>query len=495
MKKGITRRDALKLSGLTLGGLALGGAAAGKAEAAPGDHPIDPMKRNDLMKSLLPYYPGRETLGADEMRITFMGTSPIPRLAQECSSVFVEVGGGPDGTAADQFVFDCGSGVIAKYNAMGIPMRNMNKIFLTHLHGDHMSDLTHIYCFGPAQDRKTPLFIWGPGPSGLTDPTPPHYTYTDDGLNVFCQKFRDIMRWHTESFSFGATSYSDYTAIKQADWGLPVDPKPVVPSTGPPDPTDADGYAIDGYSIVPIELNWQNKGAEPNPNDNVAYDNPTTGVRITHFPAIHTRKGSISYKLEWKAKGLSMIFSGDTKPNTDMIAQASGVTVLVHEMVVPAEIWAAKNLGLRKPPKDQTDPTWVKGLDYATNVQNSSHTPQGAFGYLLSQMDPPPKLAVATHFQATDDTIHSAFKSIRNHYSKGDVTIAADFMVISVTPDRITKRRAVVEDYAWYPVADTSHPTNPSKYHNDDGTPDPTAQIDPTDGIDPGPNTYDSSGY
>ena len=47
----------------------------------------------------------------------------------------------------------------------------------------------------------------------------------------------------------------------------------------------------------------------------------TTGVKITHFPVIHCRKGSIGYKLEWK--GLSMIYTGDTKPEHISIEQAN----------------------------------------------------------------------------------------------------------------------------------------------------------------------------
>ena len=61
----------------------------------------------------------------------------------------------------------------------------------------------------------------------------------------------------------------------------------------------------DAYAMVPIELDWSKVGG-------VAYDNKETGVRITHFPVIHCRKGSIACKLEWN--GLSMIFAGDTRP-------------------------------------------------------------------------------------------------------------------------------------------------------------------------------------
>ena len=501
MGNGITRREALKLSGLTLGSMAIGVAAAGSTAVA-GDcvqQELDPMTHNDFVKNLPTVCPGTETLGAGEMRITFVGTSFLPRLAQECNSIFVEVGGGSNGEALDQFVFDCGSGVVAKYNALGIPMRNMNKIFLTHLHGDHMSDLTHIYCFGPAQDRKSPLFIWGPGPSFLTDPNSGH-VYDDDGLNMYCQKFRDMLRWHTESFSFLPTRYKDstgYDPLTPTYWNLPVQPFPVVPAIGPPDPTNDQGYALDGYSIVPVQLDWTKNGTAQ-ADDNIAYKNDATGVKITHFPVIHARKGSVGYKLEWN--GLSMIFTGDTRPSYELIRQASGVTVLIHEMVVPAEVWASKNLGYRTPSAAYADPGYQQALSVAQAVQASSHTPQGALGYILSQISPSPKLAVATHFQATDDTIKSATKSIRNHYPQGDVLITSDLVVLNVTSAGITKRRAVVNDHAWYPLAKISGGLAEAKYHDDQGNMAPTAQIDTTNVIPAGTDihgnpTYDASGY
>ncbi len=429
----------LKLSGSTLGGLALGGSLSSFG-SPPKKEGTDPSEKNSLFDAL-PVFPLGEKLDPNEMRITFLGTSCIPRLSQECNSVFVEVGSG------DQFVFDLGTGVAAKYNAMGIPMSKMNKIFLTHLHGDHMSDLTHIYCFGPAEDRKSPLYIWGPTRSDFTytDPEGNVRGPYDDGTRDFCERFRAMNRWHSESFSFGATSNQGNPLPPDIMklWGLQA--VPVQVSDDDPD---------DGYAIFPIELDWTKYGDKD--GDNIAYKNDTTQVKITHFPAIHCRRGSISYKLEWN--GLSMIFSGDTKPNYDMIHQAGGVDVLVHEMVMPAYVWALKNSGM-----SPEDPDFVKAYNYAMQVQNSSHTPQGAFGYLLSQMTPPPRLTVATHFQAADDTIASAMQSVRNHYPVGEVTFAADLMVINVSASKIIQRRAVVSPYAFYPVSPTL-PVNTSKY-------------------------------
>lgn len=467
MFKRFTRRDALKTSGLALGGIALGSIVGGCGSTPAAQPAPDPANTNSLLSGLPPYYPGTETLGANEMRISFLGTSVIPRLAQDCNSIFVETGSG------DQFVFDCGAGVVIKYNTLGIQNARMNKVFLTHIHGDHMSDLTYIYCFGPATDRKSPLYVWGPTKSGVPDPVTGQIY--DDGLHAYCESLREMCRWHTESFSFGATSYASYIPPTQAGWGLPVAPVPVNNDA----PTD-------GYALVPIELDWTKSGAVP--GDNVAYDNPATGVKITHFPAIHTRKGSISYRLDWN--GLSMVFSGDTKPNFNMIDQAGGLDVFIHEMVVPADVWAMKNLGITDPSQVDAN-VWNAAYNYALSVQNSSHTPQGAFGYILSQLKPAPRLAVATHFQATDDTIDSAMQSIRAHYPSGDVTVASDFMVLNVTPSGITQRRAVVSDYAWYPKATLYPDTNVPKYHNPDGTSDPTAQVDMSEAV---PSTDPATG-
>ncbi len=448
------RREVLKLSGAALGSCVLGGAVSGCSNSAA-SAATDPTQTNSLFDGL-PVFPLGEALASDQMRITFLGTSCIPRLSQECNSIFVEVGSG------DQFIFDCGTGIMAKYNAMGIPMSKMDKIFLTHLHGDHMSDLTHIYCFGPAEDRKSPLYLWGPKDSGFTYTDPDKVVVRGpyaDGTKAFCENFRKAMRWHTESFSFGATSYASYTPPTQADWGLPVAPVPV-----------GDDSANDAYALVPIELDWTKKGAVS--GDNVAYNNPVTKVKITHFPAIHCRFGSVSYKLEWN--GMSMIFSGDTKPSYDMIDQAKGVDVFIHEMVVPAEVWAAKNMGYSDVAQAKKDPIWNAAYNYALAVQNSSHTPQGAFGYMLSQIKP--RLAVATHFQAADDTMASALQSVRAHYPVGDITFASDLMVFNVSKTQITQRKAVVSDFALYPKGVSHKDLNTSKYWTYDKS-DPTKKV------------------
>ncbi|MBK8047161.1 MAG: twin-arginine translocation signal domain-containing protein [Anaerolineales bacterium] len=240
-----------------------------------------------------------EALEADEMRITFLGTSCIPRLSQQGVSVYVEVGptteddnGWP--VPADYVMFDCGMGVLANYIAAGIPYSRMDKIFLAHLHADHMSEISAIYCFGEANDRKSPLYVWGSAPSGVPDPVTGQIY--QDGVRNTMSHLREAWRWHTESFSFGQNSFPTFVPPTQADWNTPEPLVPVGPtyrvnSLGEPMGGNyADPYGgtapnanYDAYAMVPVELDWQKVGG-------VAYWNKATGLKITHFPAIHTRR-------------------------------------------------------------------------------------------------------------------------------------------------------------------------------------------------------------
>jgi len=99
-------------------------------------------------------------------------------------------------------------------------------------------------------------------------------------------------------------------------------------------------------------------------------------------------------------------------------------------------------------------------------VQENSHTPQKSFGYILKELQKAyraPRLAVGTHFQATDDTISMAMDDIRSWY-QGPVTIASDLTVLKVTLSAIEACRAVVSDYSWSAKWDRPRKTADPKY-------------------------------
>jgi ribonuclease Z len=397
--EGITRRDMLKASGLALAGLAVAG-TAGKALAATSEIPLE---SNPVS---IEQPPAKGT-----MRITFCGTWYTPRPHQASNSIFVELGNGAkDGDWGDSFVFDCGAGVVANYVSLGVPYSRMTKVFLTHLHGDHMSDLTTIYCFGAATDRKTALHVYGPSRGYKLDRflKPPDSTQ-NEGTHFFCDRLLEMDKWHRNSFSFLPTGYQG----------------------------DGDGYLLNAH-----ELDY---AANPGP----AYDDKGGDgqkVTISHFPAIHAREGAISYKLEWN--NMSMVFSGDTKPNTFMTTRAKGVDLLIHEMAAPPSVWTTRETGLT--PADGAE--YYEVLDLNLQVIENSHTLQAAFGYVMSQTEP--KLAVATHFPNDPDLVKPALQDIRCFY-KGPVIVANDLLVITAsknTKGETTFKQgpAHVPAYPWY---------------------------------------------
>lgn len=494
----------------TLAGLGATGTAAVPMfyRVVAQDPTYEPTETYTYYYKELPLFDPLTPLETNEMRVTFMGSMiPLPvRLAQAEMSIFVEVGWSNDpsdevygGRATDQFVFDAGAGVSANYAAAKVGFRRMDKVFINHLHGDHMNDLTHIYCFGPASDRKSPLYVWGSKPSGVAAPSHDWDVYADDGMvyddgtSNFCASLRNAWRWHSESFSFQGTCSSNYVPPTKESWGLPHDPVPV----GNDDPRDA-------YAVVPIELDWAQVGG-------VAYSNAATGVTITHFPVIHCRRGAMGYKLDWRTPDgpdLSLIYTSDTKPETNCIEQAKnggrGVDVFIHEMVVPPAVWAYKNMGLDAPPDPGDDnyaefQATVQGLTF---VQNSSHTPQGAFGYVLGQIEPRPKLTVATHFPVADDTVASAFESVRAHCPDvemgRDIVWSFDLMVLRVFPDRIEQCRADVSRYSFNPPVQLPDGMRPPKYNDGAGNGDPYYQIDTSAAIPAvagGVTNYRTDGY
>jgi ribonuclease Z len=459
----------------------------------------------------LPLLDPATPLEANEMRITFMGSGfPMARRAQAEMSVFVEVGCDADGWPLDQFVFDLGCGASANYQSVGIDYARMNKIFINHLHPDHLSDLIHAYCFGDGGDRKSPLYIWGNCNSGVTNPGtyPPisvsnvqvqSYSnsprYYNDGVSNTCYHLREACRWATESFAFQTSADPGYFAPAQVqtNWGLPVLPLPV-----------GDDPYQDANALVPIELDWTKKGdidpATGKP-DNIAYDNWSTKARVTHFPVIHTRKGSMGYRLDWTPPGatkpLTMIYTSDTKPETNSVFQAcnggNGVNVFVHEMILAADALTMKAAGLAAPPPPGSAnyAAFQAGVASTQTVEDSSHTPQGAFGYLLSQISPRPKLTVATHFPVSDDTVATALKSVQAHCPDikkvGDQLVwSFDLMVLRVFPDRVQQCRALVNEFTFSAPASVLY-TNlyAPKYHTTSGAEDPLAQLDLSTWIQP----------
>jgi ribonuclease Z len=90
------------------------------------------------------------------MKVTLLGTG--------CPQVDTERYGPANlvrhGEAA--FLVDCGSGVTQRLLAAGCPGRDLDSVFLTHLHSDHLVDLFQLVISSWHQGRQRPQRIFGP---------------------------------------------------------------------------------------------------------------------------------------------------------------------------------------------------------------------------------------------------------------------------------------------------------------------------------------------
>ena len=106
--------------------------------------------------------PGAEQLAVDEIRVTILGSGdPFVKKSQASASVLIEVGN----DVQDFFFFDLGSGALANFNGLGLPVTATTKVFLTHLHADHVGDMPTLVWSLAKGGRRDPVEVWGPDPA------------------------------------------------------------------------------------------------------------------------------------------------------------------------------------------------------------------------------------------------------------------------------------------------------------------------------------------
>ena len=121
----------------------------------------------ETIKNRNMYLPGTEVLPKNEMRVTFLGSSPWPpNQLQKGTSMLVELG---NGTAQPRrFFFDLGNGSVGHAIALQVPAPLINDIFISHLHADHFADLPYMYPFRAFSGGFKALRVYGPSGERLS---------------------------------------------------------------------------------------------------------------------------------------------------------------------------------------------------------------------------------------------------------------------------------------------------------------------------------------
>jgi ribonuclease Z len=203
---------------------------------------------------------------SDSLEVVLLGTGvgPLLDLRQYGSSTLVEAGG-------QRFLFDCGRGATLRLAQAGVPIGSITRVFLTHLHSDHLVQLPDLLLTGWAGGRRAvPLEVWGPAGT------------------------RAMMDGLQRAFAF------DIDMRRDIDEHLPAA----------------------GISVVSHEVT----------KDSVVF--AQGGVTVTAFLVDHGPvKPAFGYRVDYA--GRSVVLSGDTRVSENLVRHAQGTDVLVHEVIDP----------------------------------------------------------------------------------------------------------------------------------------------------------------
>lgn len=89
-------------------------------------------------------------------KVTLLGTSsPSPFIERFGMSTLIEAG-------EQRLLFDCGRGATQRLFQLGLDYAQQDKLFLTHMHSDHLVGIPDLWLTGWILGRKTPFKVWGP---------------------------------------------------------------------------------------------------------------------------------------------------------------------------------------------------------------------------------------------------------------------------------------------------------------------------------------------
>ncbi|NMH74230.1 ribonuclease Z [Bacillus sp. RO2] len=93
------------------------------------------------------------------MKLTFLGTgSGVPAKHRNVSSLALHI----DDKEGSVWLFDCGEATQHQILHTSLKPRKITKIFITHLHGDHIFGLPGLLSSRSFQGGETPLTVYGP---------------------------------------------------------------------------------------------------------------------------------------------------------------------------------------------------------------------------------------------------------------------------------------------------------------------------------------------
>ncbi|MDE0003877.1 MAG: MBL fold metallo-hydrolase [Rhodospirillaceae bacterium] len=298
-----------------------------------------------LLAAALPPQGVAQEQGID---VTLLGTGdPVPRVDRFGPAILVEAG-------EYQLLFDAGRGVTQRLQQLEISLSDIDAVFITHFHSDHLSGLPDLWLTGwlppPFGRRSQPMRVIGP-----------------DGLSEILTGLRQ--------------AFDPDIQIRLVDEQLP--PRGIE-------------FDIREYS-----------------EDGIVFDEE--GVTVTAFAVDHGQYIKPSYGYRVDHAGRSVVLSGDTRFDENLIEAARGADVVIHEVAAAREEMLA--------------------FDERIQLILDHHTTPEEAGMVFDRVGP--KLALYSHLtllsspESPEVTVEELIQRTRTNYT-GRLLVGEDLMRLEI---------------------------------------------------------------
>jgi ribonuclease Z len=199
------------------------------------------------------------------IKVTLLGTGdPEPAMSRFGPSILVQAGN-------ETLLFDAGRGCAQRLYQINVSYRDVNALFLTHLHSDHVVGIPDLWLSGWVVSRRDiPLPVFGP-----------------EGTTEMIQNLEKAFAFDIRIRIEGGKAPAQGGRLSAADI------------------RQGTVYEKNGVKV--------------------------TAFLVDHFPLVP----AFGYRIEYK--GHTVVLSGDTRYCENLIANAKGVDLLVHEVVISPE--------------------------------------------------------------------------------------------------------------------------------------------------------------
>ncbi len=226
------------------------------------------------------------------MELIFLGTSSaLPTKYRNHSSIALKAFG-------EIILLDCGEGTQRQMARAGLSPMKINKIFITHFHGDHFLGLPGLIQSMAFRGRKNPLHVFGPaGTSNIIN-------------------YIENLGYFTLSFPIHTYELNSGLIIEKDDYKISCCPtKHTVPNLA---------YSIEEKRSPKFLVEKAIAlGVKPGPD----FGKLQAGIPVN----LEDKIVQPEQVLGGERKGRLIVYSGDTRPCSNMVNFSLGADILIHE--------------------------------------------------------------------------------------------------------------------------------------------------------------------